>query len=289
MKRRLAALAVLGLLLAAAVGCTSDGTSPRARVAPPPRHEAPDDSLGVYTARLDAPALAALRNEGVDLAEAAATSARDGSPAVEVVLSDRQAGDLTARGVVLEPRLPADAAGSHVVFRPYRGPGSIAEELARLAAAHRDITKLVTIGRTVQGQDIVALKVTRRARTTRDGQRPAVLYMGGQHAREWITPELVRRLAHQVVEGYGSDAALTDLVDGTELWFVPVANPDGYDYTFTPGHRQWRKNLRDMPWPVMGEPSAMPTPWAIHRAPSRHSTTPTMRRGTMVAPILLGT
>ena len=39
--------------------------------------------------------------------------------------------------------------------------------------------------------------------------------------------------------------ALTELVDTTELWFVPVANPDGYDYTFTPGNRLWRKNLRD--------------------------------------------
>jgi hypothetical protein len=30
-----------------------------------------------------------------------------------------------------------------------------------------------------------------------------------------------------------------------ELWFVVVANPDGYDFTFTPGNRLWRKNLRD--------------------------------------------
>ena len=35
------------------------------------------------------------------------------------------------------------------------------------------------------------------------------------------------------------------MVDTTELWFMPVANPDGYDYTFTPGYRLWRKNLRD--------------------------------------------
>ena len=26
---------------------------------------------------------------------------------------------------------------------------------------------------------------------------------------------------------------------------MPVANPDGYDFTFTPGNRLWRKNLRD--------------------------------------------
>ena len=38
---------------------------------------------------------------------------------------------------------------------------------------------------------------------------------------------------------------MTKLVNTSELWFVPVANPDGYDFTFTPGNRLWRKNLRD--------------------------------------------
>ena len=40
--------------------------------------------------------------------------------------------------------------------------------------------------------------------------------------------------------------ALRDLLNKTELWFVPVANPDGYDFTFTEGNRLWRKNLRDV-------------------------------------------
>ena len=119
------------------------------------------------------------------------------------------------------------------------------DEFAQLAAEHPDITKLVTIGQTEQGEDIVALKVYRHAGRLRDGRRPATLYLGAQHAREVDTPEMVRRLAHHVVDGYSIDPALTELVDTTELWFVPVANPDGYDYTFTPGNRLWRKNLRD--------------------------------------------
>ena len=48
-----------------------------------------------------------------------------------------------------------------------------------------------------------------------------------------------------MLEQYASDAAVQRVVDRTELWFVPVANPDGYDYTFTEGNRLWRKNLRD--------------------------------------------
>ena len=139
----------------------------------------------------------------------------------------------------------APPSGQGPVFRPYGGAGGLKAEFAQLAASNPGVAQLVTIGRSVRGTDIVALKVTRNPRTTRDGRRPATLFLGGQHAEEWIGVETVRRLAHHVVEGYSSDPVLADLVGATELWFVPVENPDGYDFSFTPGNRNWRKNLRD--------------------------------------------
>lgn len=52
---------------------------------------------------------------------------------------------------------------------------------------------------------------------------------------------------HYYLDNYGKDRRITKIVDSTELWFVPTANPDGYDYTFSPdGDRLWRKNLRDV-------------------------------------------
>ena len=38
---------------------------------------------------------------------------------------------------------------------------------------------------------------------------------------------------------------VTRLVDTRELWFVCISNPDGYEYSFTPGNRLWRKNMAD--------------------------------------------
>ncbi len=35
-----------------------------------------------------------------------------------------------------------------------------------------------------------------------------------------------------------------DILKTTELWFVLVVNPDGYEFTFT-DERLWRKNLHD--------------------------------------------
>ena len=70
------------------------------------------------------------------------------------------------------------------------------------------------------------------------------MYVAAQHAREWITPEMVRRLLDYYLTGYGSDPQITSIIDNNELWFIPVANPDGYDYTHD-AERLWRKNLRD--------------------------------------------
>ena len=68
--------------------------------------------------------------------------------------------------------------------------------------------------------------------------------MGTIHAREWIATEVTRRLLRHFVENYGRNAEITNLVNTRELWFMPVANPDGYQYTYTT-ERLWRKNLRD--------------------------------------------
>ena len=127
----------------------------------------------------------------------------------------------------------------------YSGPGGLQEEFTQIAAQNPKITKLFNFGKTVNGQNILALKVSKNARTTEDGRKPAVLYLGAQHAREWITPEMIRRLAHYFVDNYASNSSIRRLVDDNELWFVPVANPDGYDFTFQDGQRLWRKNLRD--------------------------------------------
>ncbi len=183
-----------------------------------------------------------------------APAGRPGRVGVEVVLDRSLAAKLVAQGVPLAEkrvdgrpvsRLLAEDAAPQGVFRSYSAPGGIRDELVEVARAHPGLVKLETIGTTVQGQRLLAVKVTKHARRVRDGSRPAVLYSAAQHAREWITPEMNRRLLHHVVDGYATDPRIRRLLDTTELWFVPVANPDGYDFTFTEGNRLWRKNLRD--------------------------------------------
>lgn len=209
------------------------------------------DTLGVYVATLNAEQFERLRAIGVDTDEIAVTAAEGGNRTVETILSPQQAAALNKAGLSLTAkrrtaRMKAEAAAEPTVFKRYQGAGGIREELAATAAANPRLVSLETIGKSLNGVPIQGVKVTRNARTTADGKRPAVIYMGAQHAREWITPEMTRRLMHHVIDSYGYDKAITRLLDTTELWFVPVANVDGYDFTFTDGNRQWRKNLRDV-------------------------------------------
>ncbi|MCT9933524.1 M14 family zinc carboxypeptidase [Planotetraspora sp. A-T 1434] len=138
----------------------------------------------------------------------------------------------------------AQAAGGYTVWKSYSEKGGIADQLRAIADANKDVAKLESIGKTVQGKDILAIKLTKLARVLPDGAKPAVLYSATQHAREWIATEVDMRLLKHLVAGK-STPDIGRLLATTEIWFVPVANPDGYDFTFTEGNRLWRKNLRD--------------------------------------------
>ncbi len=221
---------------------------------------APAPQLDVYAGDVPRDQLGKIVELGIDRHEIEISKATGASGAkaevhVETIMSADQARALAAEGVAMEPkeiggqtvaeRATLRAADGFEVFKRYSGPGGLKEEFTRTAIRNWRIAKLVKYGKTVNGEDIIALKVSKGALSRRDGSKPAVLYLGAQHAREWITPEMIRRLMHYVVDNYDKDKQIRRLVDENELWFVPVANPDGYDWTFEPGQRLWRKNLRD--------------------------------------------
>jgi Zinc carboxypeptidase/Immune inhibitor A peptidase M6 len=216
--------------------------------------------LDVYEGTIESVQLEQIVGLGVDRHELE-VEAVEGDDAkdlvrVETILSAAQATALRRDGVDLElkqvdgqsvaERATILGEDGFEVFRRYAGPGGLLQDFRRTARENRRLTKLVTIGQTLNGQDIVALKISRDARKMRDGRKPSVLYLGAQHAREWITPEMIRRLKDEILRRYKQgNPRVRRLLKHNELWFVPVANPDGYDFTFEEGQRLWRKNLRD--------------------------------------------
>jgi hypothetical protein len=76
---------------------------------------------------------------------------------------------------------------------------------------------------------------------------PAVLYDGLHHAREPVGMECTLYIMDYLLSNYGSDSIVTDWVDNTEIWIVPMINPEGWHYLVENelGSPWWRKNLRE--------------------------------------------
>jgi hypothetical protein len=251
--------AVIAVLIVLTMVLGTMGLAGAAGAQTPPQTD-PDAGLDVYAGEVELADIEKLVELGVDRHDLVLSRVPDdagvkGKVRVEAILSRAQARQLRDRGVDLDvetidgqtaaQRATALAQQGHEVYRTYLGEGGLKEEVEQVAADNPRIAKLVTIGQSRNGTDIQAVRITRNARAIPDGQKPATVYVAAQHAREWITPEMVRRLLHHVVDDYGSDPQVTDLVNTTEMWFIVTANPDGYDFTFEPGQRLWRKNLRD--------------------------------------------
>lgn len=154
------------------------------------------------------------------------------------------------------------------VFAPFRAQGSegayhsvaeVTSEIQAMAAAHPDRVELVEIGRSVEDRPLVAVRVGKR-----DGvERPAAIFMGMIHAREWISTEMAMGFLGRLVEP-ADDPELAALLEDLTVYVIPVLNPDGLQYSQSE-YRWWRGNRRPNPNGTVGVDlnRNFPTGWGI--------------------------
>ena len=74
---------------------------------------------------------------------------------------------------------------------------------------------------------------------------PQILYTAIHHAREPASLQQLIFYMWYLLENYSQDDAIKEIVDNTEMYFVPCVNPDGYihnENTDPEGGGMWRKN-----------------------------------------------
>lgn len=112
--------------------------------------------------------------------------------------------------------------------------------LDNVAKAHPDLTTNVTYGQSWRkannkpnGYDLRAICITKKQQGDCDlnpnSPKPRFFLMGQIHAREIATGDVAYRWIDYLLDNYGKDDRVTKLMDSTELWVVPIANPDGVD------------------------------------------------------------
>ncbi|GAA3463787.1 M14 family metallopeptidase [Saccharothrix longispora] len=201
----------------------------------------------------------ALREAGFDVGH--------GVDGVVQVVGDRRVADrLVALGhqprksdAVYKQVPPGRAAdvGALTYYGGYRTVAEHEKHLTDVAAAYPALTQVHDIGdswRRTRGQgghDIKAICITRKqagdCALDPDSAKPRFALIAQLHARELATGELAWRWIDHVTRGYGTDAEVTSVLDTTELWVVPIANPDGVDIVASGGSRPLlqRKNANN--------------------------------------------
>jgi len=104
--------------------------------------------------------------------------------------------------------------------------------------------------KTWENYSIFWVRISDHAET--DEEEPEILYNGLTHAREFISVSQMIYYMWYLLENYDKDPLVKQILDHTELYFVPVVNPDGlnyniggYDETEDVFTRNLRKNMRD--------------------------------------------
>lgn len=120
----------------------------------------------------------------------------------------------------------------------------VVSELSQIETDHSSIAKKISLGTSYEGRDIPGIKISDNVGT--EESEPEIFICAMHHAREAATVNVAMYIINQLTDNYGSDQTVTDLVNGREIYIIPIVNPDGKVYDDSGGSygsgRSWRKN-----------------------------------------------
>ena len=142
---------------------------------------------------------------------------------------------------------PSDATAYPAKDSGYHDPGELYTVIKAEEIAYPDLVHIFSIGKSYQGRDIWAAKVS--SNVSVDAAKPETLVDALHHADEHLGVEQALYLLETLTSGYDTDPYVHDLVDQRTTWIVFALNPDGWDFDLAGGaYHSWRKNRQ----PVAG-------------------------------------
>jgi len=89
-----------------------------------------------------------------------------------------------------------------------------------------DICRLYSLGQSVQGREMWALLISDNPDV--EEFEPEFKYVSTIHGDEPVGTEMCLYFIDYLLSEYGVSGRITQLVDGTAIWIVPLMNPDGH-------------------------------------------------------------
>ncbi|XP_051886320.1 carboxypeptidase M-like isoform X2 [Pristis pectinata] len=109
----------------------------------------------------------------------------------------------------------------------YHNAKDLESFLHRINTNYPSITHLYSIGKSVEGVDLWVLAIGKHPQEHVVGI-PEVKYIGNVHGDELVGREMLLHLVEHLVEEYGKDSTITQIISSTRIHIMPSMNPDGY-------------------------------------------------------------
>lgn len=108
----------------------------------------------------------------------------------------------------------------------YHNYTALTTELNSLASGHPDFVTLKSAGKSVKGRDLWYLVLTNKSL---DLVKPRTLFIANMHGDETVGRELMIYLARLLLDQYGKEQRITDIINNSEVYIMPSMNPDGFE------------------------------------------------------------
>ena len=107
------------------------------------------------------------------------------------------------------------------------------DELTRILKCYHEkypqITKVGSLGKSVQGRELWYMQITDNPEKIEDGE-PMFKYVGNMHGDEVISRQVLIYLIQYLCDSYSTNSRVKELVDSTNIFIVPSMNPDGFEF-----------------------------------------------------------
>ncbi|KRZ79040.1 Carboxypeptidase -like protein [Trichinella papuae] len=111
----------------------------------------------------------------------------------------------------------------------YHSNKEIAEQFLILSRQYPNQLHQFFIGKSVYDQEIVGVAVSAQYPEQHISLRPNILLTANIHGNEPVGREILIKLVTYVLQNYGKDPLITQLLNETRLLVIPTLNPDGFD------------------------------------------------------------
>jgi len=112
-------------------------------------------------------------------------------------------------------------------YEGYHDYTALTAELQRIAGTYPRLVRLFTAGKSVQGRELWYVVVSDDIDPV--GTRPKLIYHANMHGDEVVGRELMIYFLRHLLEQYGRDPKITQLVKNSEIFIMPSMNPDGFE------------------------------------------------------------